>query len=333
MGPWRRVAPSYDESRRVHPVIYRTTGASPVRRRAPMLTRAAHVVRSTIATTARPCSLIPTTVRPEPAARCEARAARRRATTGPVRHWASMRALWIDHFLSPPGAASCRFCGRRPSMIRARPAPGAVVARRRRRAGPAPSAEAADVARTASPVVERRREHGRGCWRSSRALARGRRLGDDDGPQLGGRRGRGGAEESREGIRWRRRSSSWGGAGGGAAMTSDAELVPTSTWGRAITRSPCRPGAGARMSAAEERATLRRQRATTRTSRDSSIFGADQLDVVRVGFVREMANPTEIGGETRVVALCATILVAGMSPSSRGSNRRTRRIAEGRETT
>jgi len=57
------------------------------------------------------------------------------------------------------------------------------------------------------------------------------------------------------------------------------------------------------------------------------------LTTFRMQLVREMANPTEIGGETRVVALCATILVAGMSPSSRGSNRRTRRIAEGRETT
>jgi len=35
--------------------------------------------------------------------------------------------------------------------------------------------------------------------------------------------------------------------------------------------------------------------------------------------VREMANPTEIGSETRAVALCAAILVAGRSRFSRGS--------------
>ena len=74
-----------------------------------------------------------------------------------------------------------------------------------------------------------------------------------------------------------------------------------------------------RGSAAEERATLRRQRATTRTSRDSSIFGADQLDAIQMQLVLEMANQTEIGRETRAVALCAAIPVGGMSPSYRGS--------------
>jgi len=97
------------------------------------------------------------------------------------------------------------------------------------------------------------------------------------------------------------------------------DLVPTSTRGRAITRSPCRPGEGARMSAAGEHATPRRQRDTTKTSRDSSIFRADRLDVVRMESVSEMANPTEIGRETRAFALCAAIPVGGMSPFSRGS--------------
>ena len=96
------------------------------------------------------------------------------------------------------------------------------------------------------------------------------------------------------------------------------DRVPTSTRGRAITRSPCRSGAGARVSAAKS-ARRRAGKGTRRRRRDVRFSVRIGLTSFRMQLVREMANPTEIGRETRVVALCAAILVAGMLPSSRGS--------------
>jgi len=78
-------------------------------------------------------------------------------------------------------------------------APGAVVARRRRRAGPAPSAEAAGGGANGVPSGEAPARTRAWVLALVTGLARGRRLGDDDGPRRGGGRAPRGEQRRAEG--------------------------------------------------------------------------------------------------------------------------------------